>query len=238
MNNKERYVGVFDILGISALTCKNQLRAIETLKIFQDIIVNHVGKLAIQVRDTNEIIIDRLEKILFSDTVVIFTKEKSRKDLHAMILLCSELFSQSLHKCIPIRGGIAVGNLFCDNKTGIICGCPLVKAHELEKKSKWLGISVTDDVAQEIKNANIQAANQESSVVGWKLDKTTRNVINWPAAYKNNFTVPLPITVEQFYEGFKNYSGDYSTLNDSIKEKYLNTVAFINSRLCGINESL
>jgi len=167
--NKERYVAIFDILGISSLTRTDQNRAIAMVRDFYDIVVNHVGKLAIEIVASNEIIIDRIEKILFSDTVIIFTKDNSEKDLYAIVTLCGELFGQSLHRCIPIRGGIAFGNLFYDNQTGIICGKPLVEAHELEKTSKWLGISVTENVAQKAQKKNIKTGNDQNSIIDWNI---------------------------------------------------------------------
>jgi len=234
--NKERYVANFDILGMSSLTRTNQDRAIAMLHDFYDIIVNHVGKMAIEIVDSNEIIIDRIEKILFSDTVIVFTKGNSKKDLYAIVILCSELFGQSLHRCIPIRGGIAFGNLFYDNQTGIICGSPLVEAHELEKTSKWLGISVTEDIAQKIQKADIKVGNGQSSVIDWNIQPINRKVINWPSVFEKNFQASIPITTEQFYEAFKNDSGNFDKLSDSIKEKYENTVAFVNACLSKNND--
>ncbi len=235
MYREERFVANFDILGMRELIRTKENRAIAMLYDFHDIIINHVGKLAIKIIKTNEIIIDRIEHILFSDTIILFTKGNSESDLYAIVTLCNELFGQALHRCIPLRGGIAFGNLFYHSNTKIICGKPLIEAYEFGESAKWLGIIATEEIAKKSHDENIQTKNKQPCIISWDVpskDGTAkRNVINWPSVFAKNFLASIPITVAQFYEGFENDFGDFESLPNNIKEKYENTVAFVNTCL-------
>lgn len=229
-----RYVANFDILGISSLIRDHKEKALRMLLDFYDI-KNLLGQMNIEIIETGEIIADQIARVSFSDTIVIFTKGNTIKDLWAIIALGSQLFSKCLNKCIPIRGGVAYGEFFFDPYREIFCGFPLVEAHKIGEEAQWLGIVVTEEVAKRCDQNNI-TTRQQPGVVEWGVPlknecSVRRSVINWPSVYRNNFTITPPICVEQFYSPFEEDFGKYSELPDIIKKKYINTVNFINKRL-------
>jgi hypothetical protein len=229
-----RYVANFDILGMRYLLHNRKERALEMLFDFNDI-KNLLGQMNLEIIETGEVIADQIARVSFSDTIVIFTKGNTIKDLWAMIVLGSQLFSKCLNRCIPLRGGIAYGEFFFDSYREIFCGLPLVEAHEIGEEAQWLGIVVTEEVAKNCAQNNISTG-QQPGIVEWDVplkheNSVRRYVINWPSVYRKNFTVTPPIYVEQFYRPFEEDFGKYSELPEVIKKKYVNTVDFINTRV-------
>lgn len=232
-----RYVANFDILGMGSLLRSHKERALEMLFHFDDI-KNSEGSKTVQLIETREIIVisDQIARVSFSDTIVIFTKGDSIKDLWAVIVLGTQLFSQCLHRRILLRGGISHGEFFFDPDREIFCGQPLVEAHEIGEEAQWFGIVVSEEVAKRCAQNNILTGEQKPGIVKWDVplkcgNSVRRGVINWPSVFRGNFTVTPPISVEQFYGPFEEDFGKYSELPGAIKKKYLNTVYFINERL-------
>jgi hypothetical protein len=64
-----------------------------------------------------------------------------------------------------------------------------------------------------------------------KAGVSERSVINWPACFRKNFTVPAPISISDFYKAFEPLFGPYEKLREIYQAKYSNTVDFVNSQL-------
>lgn len=231
-----RYVANFDILGMRYLLRNHKERALEMLFDFDDI-KNSEGSRIIELIKTGEeiVISDQIAKVSFSDTIVLFTKGDTIKDLLVVIVLGTQLFSKYLNKRILLRGGISHGEFFFDPDRDIFTGLPLVEAHEIGEEAQWLGIVVTEEVAKRCDQNNI-ITGQKPGIVEWNVPlkcghSVRRGVINWPSAHRDNFTINPPICIEQFYSPFEEDFGKYSELPEVIKKKYANTVDFINKRL-------
>lgn len=74
-----------------------------------------------------------------------------------------------------------------------------------------------------------------SVVIDWDVPTRAgpahRSVVNWPAVFAHDFTAPAPISVDQFYEGFRRTFGPFERLPADVRAKYENTVIFINAQL-------
>ncbi len=53
--------------------------------------------------------------------------------------------------------------------------------------------------------------------------------LNWPSLYAHDFKVEPPISLELFYSQFASFYGPLEGLREADKQKYLNTVAFLNA---------
>jgi hypothetical protein len=92
--------------------------------------------------------------ILFSDSIVISTKDDSAISLRTLLRTCSRAFGLLLEKNIAVRGAIAHGQYFRE-ATGsgmFIAGRPIVDAYNLEKEQDWVGISLHGSVLRKIPN--------------------------------------------------------------------------------------
>jgi hypothetical protein len=230
-----RYVAHLDMLGMSALTLRDPDLAWNTLSSL-DRAKNDIMDLELELTDTCELIRDRVTYFTFSDTIVAFSLGDTPADLRAIVILVNELFMKALYYRIPLRGGIAHGRFMFNFDHNLFAGPALVNAYFLGEYAQWLGIRVDRYVAAQAAALNLQSVDNlpvviEQFVPVESNDQDASHVIDWVATHKNNFEVPSPISIEQFYQPFAELFGALETLPAKDRKKYENTVAFINQRL-------
>lgn len=226
-----RYVAHFDMLGMARLSLKKPdaaWSAICNLARAKEESLN----LVIEITSTKTLIRDRIKSITFSDTIIVFTLRDEVEDLYAIIILCTQLFADALKYNIPLRGGISHGIFFVNFDHNLYAGPALVNAYNIGEYAQWLGIMVDETVAERCRAIPLMSGTKDA-ILNWPVPlKTgstrTSHVINWPYPMRNNFTVSPPISIDQFYKGFAPLFGSFSDLGDNEKEKYRNTVDFIN----------
>lgn len=234
-----RFVAFFDMLGMSSLTVRDPELAFNAV---HNLCRQRMRRLSlkIQLPSASKLIENRIRHFVFSDTVVAFTESDTLDDLRAVVMLGIELFAGALSECIPLRGGIAHGRFIFSLDEGLFVGPALVSAYRLGERAQWLGIVVDDSIAQRARDipeekVPLRAGPEEPLIEQWQLPVQggieSANVVNWPAAHRQTFKIPPPITVAQFYSGFRKLFGDFADLPESVQAKYLNTVAYINAKL-------
>lgn len=241
LDKDKRYVAHFDMLGFKSATLRNPVKAwgaLSDLRACMDKMLNSY----IQVLSPNEIILDRIKAFIFSDSILIFTLRNEPKDLISLLVLTSQFFADSLHVCIPLRGGISYGDFFFNLELNLFCGIPFVKAHQISEIAQWSGIIVDDSIAEYYhKELGHLTFYNKSNIIEWDVPikphgKKKQWVVNWPVVFKSNFKREPPISVQDYYEVFKSLFGPYQDLPNEVKIKYENTVDFINSNLI-VNKS-
>ena len=163
-----------------------------------------------------------------------FTLSDSRDDLMSMLIFASQLFSDSLHACLPLRGGIAFGDFIFDLDLRLFCGVPFVRAYELGERAQWSGIVVDDTVADHFAGRGEPiTSGRQSILTKWDVPlkankEETHWVINWPVVCEKNWKSKPPISPQAYYQAFESLFGSYESLAHDVKAKYENTVNFIN----------
>jgi hypothetical protein len=224
-----RFVAHFDMLGMKQAILRNVDEAWGALSDINEA-RKRIYKISLEIKGSTKVVADRVRTFFFSDTVIIFTLSDEPEDLYAILVLSSELFSNSLHRCVPLRGGIAYGEFFFNLEESLFLGKPLVEAHIIGECAQWIGIVVDQFVAEMAKHYPIG-----EEIIQWDVPQKDNGikkefVLNWPWIFRDNFTVK-PVTIDAFYEAFKPLFGPYDDLRESDKIKYRNTVTFINSML-------
>ena len=235
----ERFVGFFDMLGMSKLSLRNPDVAWGALSDFADA-KDRILNLEIQILSSKEVIRDRVRAFMFSDSIVVFTKSNQLADTYAIVILCSELFSIALRACVPLRGAIAHGRFLFNIEQNLFVGPPLVNAYRLSEDAQWLGIRVDKVVTQKANAIPLLSERNKPVIIDWEVPTKSGGwvksaVIDWVETHRNNFKVEPPITIQQFYEAFIPMFGPYNELSIPVQNKYENTVAFINERLLAGN---
>jgi hypothetical protein len=222
------------MLGMGTLTKLNPDLAWEKLSHIRDACDKRLT-LGIERLDTNELITDQVRTFMFSDTVIAYSKGSTENDVLAMVLLMTELFTYSLHLCVPFRGGIAHGRFAFNHDLNLFSGPALVDAYELGESAQWLGIVLDQYTTDAYSQLPVgKPRGNKGGVVTWDVqckDGTVRrrNVMNWPESHRNSYVGPVPLTIESFYEPFQSLFGQYKELRPDVAAKYENTVAFFNS---------
>lgn len=232
---ESRYVAYLDMLGMSQLTVRDPELAWQALSGLNETQQEILG-LEIELLTTGNRIRDRVRAFTFSDSIVMFSLSDELPDTWAMVILASELFTQALHCCIPVRGAIAHGRFLFNLERNLFAGPPLVSAYHLAEEAQWLGVRVDEAVAARAQAIPINSPRGRPVVIEWGVRvksgaRIVSHVVDWVETHRANFTVPPPIGVEAFYEAFVRMFGRLEELPLDVRVKYENTVEFVNERL-------
>jgi hypothetical protein len=171
MNNNSstmRYVGFFDMLGFKDAVKKDfneAWGALEDLRVSMEETLNLFIRLPQKIIMTNSR--DRILATNFSDRILLFTLQDTLEDLHRMLLACAGFFGKALHRCVPLRGGIAYGDFLFNLEKNLFCGPSLIRAYELGQRAQWSGIVVDDEVATHYRRNPIKSYGR--TVIGRKV---------------------------------------------------------------------
>lgn len=136
-----RYVGYVDIMGF-----KDMLTRLSHKKVY-----NLMKKVSESVRSLAVFAIDEsseddfdinLKMILFSDSIIIYTRDNEPLSLENLFISISELSNSLFSLGIPHKGAIAFGLMTSDPDNSIFFGQPLVDAYLLQEELKFYGIAV------------------------------------------------------------------------------------------------
>lgn len=151
---------------------------------------------------------------------------------------CNEILTLLLSRSIPFRVGMAYGLFVFNLDEGVFAGPPWIQAYRLGEDAQWIGVVLDQSVAERAAQLELplQDMNGNDLVVQWDVplkngSKAPRSVLAWPRSHRNNFRVKPPISVESFYQAFVQLFGPLSELRSREREKYENTVAFVNAML-------
>lgn len=235
MDGDIRFVAHIDILGMSAIVEKDADQAWSMLSDLVSV-KDRIRNYEIEFLHSNERVAlsDAIHATTFSDTIILFTKGSSDTELRCMIIAVTEIFHKAMCRCVPVRAGLALGRFFFNLDRSMYAGPALIEAYRVGEAAKWLGITLAESVQKRALALGMKSL-QSEVIVEWPVPVKTGNVrqlvVNWPAVVAHDFTVKPPISVAQFYCAFENTFGDFETLADGVKEKYQNTVKFMNEQL-------
>lgn len=125
---EERFVAVLDIMGFKDRVARNTSKKIlDEMKRFSNL-RNEFHEQTNYLYDQNILV-----TTCFSDSIFIFSKDKSIVSLEALVYLTIQIFSKAAGDNIPMKGAIAEGELTVDVKEQIYFGQPLIDAHLLQE---------------------------------------------------------------------------------------------------------
>ncbi|MDI1268669.1 MAG: hypothetical protein PSV40_06145 [Polaromonas sp.] len=236
MNNM-RFVAHIDVLGMSSLVEKDAELAWQLLSDLVSV-REETHRVGIDFLDTAERVHvpDQIQTVTFSDTIVLFTKGESLKDLRSIIVVTTEFLNKALNLCIPVRAGIAFGTFFFNLDKSMYAGPALIEAYHLGEAAQWIGITTSKEVYQRSKAANFQSGRADvviSAPIPLKGKKQDGYAVNWPAIMATSINAQPPLLAPQIYEGFSQYFGPWESLPFDVKAKYENTAHFINAHYSG-----
>lgn len=229
----QRFVVHIDILGMSSLVAKDPELAWGLLSRLVEARKDaHATSLTFL--DSAETVAtpQHVQAVTFSDTIVLFSRGATLKDLRTILVMATQLLSRALHLCVPIRVGVAVGTFFFNLEESMYAGPALVEAYHLGESAQWIGIVTSEEVYRRAIEARLQSGSSDViAPTRVPIDGGSRPgyAVNWPVVLKNSIAAPLPVTAQQVYEGFAKYFGPFDSLDERTRRKYENTAAFMNT---------
>lgn len=219
-NQKDAWVGVFDILGF-----KNMIRQTD-----QEFPRHHLtSKLddLFDVLDHDVMRHGQLEYMVFSDTIVIFAPNLEASSYGWFLLQCTHLIERSLAIRLPVRGAISVGTAFTSSSPPMIIGPSFLEAHEYCEDQNWIGLLLTPSATLALRQAGLEPLHQDFVSDDFPLRKTDADNV---LAYRfqngsSNYESPLL----SFLQEMKHFASDKD------KDKYDRTITFIKKHYRHIN---
>jgi hypothetical protein len=171
----KRFVAFFDIMGFKELVERNEHNfVVEKLKILKNAInitngLKGVNELEIQKNFSDS------KAITFSDSIIIFTKEDTNKDLNKILLDCSYVLCEALKNGIGIKGAISFGNVTVDFENSLFFGRPIIDAYLLHDQIQLYSVIVDNNVERIINNNDLIEPYKDL-VVSYKTNLKTGKV--------------------------------------------------------------
>ncbi len=232
-----KFVAFLDVLGFKALLDNNSIEYIE--EIFNDVFTNLdnrelSGETATICNGEYYSSAD-LSIQMISDSIIIWTKDDNRCSLAVLVDTCCNLLRSCLEKGLPLRGGISVGSLSTINtetsensrlKVSSVIGDGITKAHDLEKKQKWMGCIIDHACYEHIRADSVHFGDYQRRVLeSYNVpigdDTQPYKALNWANWNSENSVEEIEIMINEKFSAH-NKSIDSA----KIQLKIRNTVNF------------
>lgn len=212
-NQKNAWVGVFDILGF-----KNIIR--QTDQEFPRYQLTSKLTDLFKALDSEAMRHGRLESMVFSDTIVIFAPNLEISSYGWFLLQCTTLIEKSLAIRLPVSGAISAGTAFTSNSPPMIIGPSFLEAHEYCEDQDWIGLLLTPSATLAIRQAGIEPLHHDF-VLDNDIPLREQDAAN--------------VLAYRFQNGSSSYNSPLLTFlkemrhsaPDKAKEKYSKTIDFI-----------
>lgn len=136
----ERYVVFLDIMGFKEMVIRNTHNDIY-LKLKD---ISEMGSFIGEV-------IKEVFVTIFSDSIVLFSKDNSEKSYREITKAALVLLAKSIKLGLGIKGGLAKGVITVDRNRQIYFGQPLIDAYLLEEDLNYYGLVVHHSAENDIK---------------------------------------------------------------------------------------
>ena len=182
----KRFVAFLDILGFKDSVMRNthdeiynKLTSINKLK--KSIEKSNYSKSLAEYYNDSEVYI-----VNFSDSIVMFSKNNSVFNFEYFLVTVRFLFGQCISKGIPIKGGIAYGEVSVNKSEQIYFGQPIIDAYILEEDVNHFGIAFHNSLDNYVMNHKEEIDDLKyydravfSTKVPLKYGKINHTCIDW-----------------------------------------------------------
>jgi hypothetical protein len=83
---------------------------------------------------------------IFSDSIILVSHDKDLNSCLKLIVYAWRLTQNFIAFEMPLRGGIAFGEVYSNPMLNIFLGKALTKAYDLEQSQKWIGVAIDSSV--------------------------------------------------------------------------------------------
>lgn len=237
MQLNRRFVAHIDILGMRAMMRRDAETAWKVLSGLANV-RDHLAQLQLSYIETarQERLGERLMAVMFSDTIVLFTKSESDEDLQAILIALGEFMHKAMLSLVPVRAGLAGGQFFFNIKESMYAGPALIEAYEIGEAAQWLGVVTTKEIHEQSIHAGFKSGSSDIVIaadIPTKKGGIPGFAVDWVSPVRHDFKVKPPISVELFYSQFERAFGPLAALPEKERCKYSNTTKFVNERLAG-----
>jgi hypothetical protein len=189
----KRFVAFFDIMGFRDRVYRNtHNKTLETMLYIRNVLTEL------------KIVQNFIYPVFFSDSILLVSKDSSKKCANFMITASTFLLGKAMIKGIPMKGAIAYGVQTSDRENSIHFGRPLIDAYELLDELYMYGAVLHHTMEDFIKKRNNKNVIENKCLFLYentplkKGGKVNHYTLNWTHVLDNNDKTPKQI-LSYFY---------------------------------------
>ncbi len=166
----KRFVAYLDIMGFKDIVARNTHQSI----------YKRLCSLASTVYEPKY---NNVYASIFSDSIVVFSRNQSRKSWHEFIKVVSVIVNHSILDRFGIKGAIAFGTITIDTEKQLFFGQPLIDAYLLEEDLCYFGVILHHTAERKV---CLRTCETPMIELPTKLKSGVVTHVNlaWPAVYK------------------------------------------------------
>ncbi|KAB2868334.1 MAG: hypothetical protein F9K37_10525 [Bacteroidales bacterium] len=145
----KRFVGFLDIMGFKDRVMRDSHKKVYDLMKKISNYANFNSNIEWNPANKNLI-----RTTLYSDSIIIYSKDEEPDSLHAIVCTISGLTEDLLKEGIPFKGALSFGNMSVDMKNSIFFGQPLIDAYLLQEEVNFYGTIIHGSAQQIIEEYN------------------------------------------------------------------------------------
>lgn len=139
-------IGYLDLLGFKEMV---DTQPLEKLSGSYESLIHKIGEHLNQI-EYNGKRFALCKRFVFSDSIILLPERHQGiehwKDCFGLLVYAWKFTQIALSVGFPIRGAIAHGEMYVNEKDNIFLGKALTKAYELEQQQEWVGVSIDQSV--------------------------------------------------------------------------------------------
>jgi len=176
------FVALLDVLGFRALVLGDGDEA-------------HLRRYLERLRQAldDETVGPKVDYVVFSDSIVLTTKDDSAESLQLLLLRCSRALGLMLKEEIALRGAIAHGSFFrSGTESGVfVAGRPVIDAYTFEKAQDWVGIMLAPSTIRKVPDLAKRCTIYASHYGTPEGQLIVRNQLPWAAFVQSYDGIPF-----------------------------------------------
>jgi hypothetical protein len=180
----ERYIAFVDIMGFSNYVYRNRHDVVKKrLTLLQSILDNTQSRINDKKYKSSYLI----KTVIFSDSILIITKDNTKDSFFSIIYACQFLLCDSFENRIPIKGALSYGTITADFEKSLFFGKALIDAYTLQEQLYVYGVVLDEKVEKRIQQRSyfINRFYCITYQTPMKSGLITHHTINWTSAFKN-----------------------------------------------------
>ena len=209
-----RFIAFIDILGFENYVYRNSHLHVKKRMILLRELLSKTEQMISSVSRSMYNFGDSIRTVIFSDSILIISNDRSRNSLEILIFTCSIFLGQCLKNRIPIKGAISYGTITANFNSSLFFGKGLIDAYKLQEQLSIYGIVLDEKAEKKFKSfITIDKNDCVRCKVHTKSGKIIHYLIAWWATVQYFLTDNIDIEplklVESFYDDMSGYPRKY-----------------------------
>jgi len=176
----ERYIAFLDIMGFTNYVYRNSHNVVKKRMLLIQAVIDKTEAEIHSSSKEFDGIENILKTVIFSDSILIISKDGTKASLDYLLFACQLLLSESFKKEIPMKGAISYGNITADFDKSLFFGKALIDAYSLQEQLFIYGVALDEKAEKKVSSIkDYMKAYCIRTKVATKSGAITHLIVNW-----------------------------------------------------------